>query len=75
MNRYSVMLESENGSSNNVCKTMGEVIDAVIDGLKYDGKMTIVKIPPELDGKPETVLAWTASTEPGSTLSEGVHKT
>ena len=55
MNRYSVMLESENGSSNSVCISVGETIDAIINGLKYDGKMTIVKIPPGIDGKPETV--------------------
>ena len=55
MNRYSVMLESENGSSNSVCISVGEIIDAIINGLKYDGKMTIVKIPPGIDGKPETV--------------------
>ncbi len=56
MNRYSVMLESEIGSSNCACKTVGEVIDVIISGLKYDGKITIVKIPPGSDGKPDETV-------------------
>ena len=55
MNRYSVMTEGKRSGSNTVCETTGAVIDAVLHGMKYGEKITIVEIPPGLDGKPETV--------------------
>lgn len=50
MNRYSVMATDGRGiASNSVCDTLGKIMDAVIDGLQYDHKIKIVKIPPESD--------------------------
>ena len=54
MNRYSAIVEGE-GASNTVCETTDAIISAVQDGLEYAERITIVKIPADESGKPETV--------------------
>jgi len=52
MNKYSVMATGKGMGSNSVCKTLGEIIDAVADGLEYDLDIKIVKISSGSTGEP-----------------------